>query len=153
MLNIYRYLYTNKIGDWMLVTSLVIHLYVSGWMVVVWCHGLTPCWLPQDGRLALHYAAARKETLPIYTALINAGTCSLELPTKFRGTNTCRRHLLTQLWVFIYEFPKCAKLPRKNAGARRCLIWILRNLPRNFVNTFNCSTLWFFRARCTGSGW
>ena len=95
----------------MLVTSLVIHLYVSGWMVVVWCHGLTPCWLPQDGRLALHYAAARKETLPIYTALINAGTCSLELPTKFRGTNTCRRHLLKQLWVFIYMFPKmCEKI-------------------------------------------
>ena len=80
----------------MLVTFslvLVIHIstYVSGWMVVVWCHGLTPCWLPQDGRLALHYAAARKETLPIYTALINAGTCSLELPTKFRGTNTWQK--------------------------------------------------------------
>ena len=86
----------------MFVTSLVTYLCI--WLgVVVWCHGLTPCWLPQDGRLALHYAAARKETLPIYTALINAGKCSLEVATEFHGTKYLQK-APTKTIVGIYHY-------------------------------------------------
>ena len=36
----------------------------------------------QDGRLPLHYAAAQRETLPLYTALINAGQDALAVDSR-----------------------------------------------------------------------
>ena len=57
------------------------HLTVPAWPRTVFCMIVL-----QDGRLPLHYAAARRETLPIYTALINAGQDALAVDSKEKNS-------------------------------------------------------------------